>query len=115
KLMPSGTAAGYGAKKPLVASTILVTPVLSGPESAARCARASFPWPASFPPSPPLPIPRLGSATSQVLRRCPTSHVRSSSVHVLGLPASVCSSLNRRQTWDLPVPAQGACMHARGL
>jgi hypothetical protein len=39
----------------------------AGPESGARYAQASSPWPAPFSPSPPLPVPRLCSATSAVL------------------------------------------------
>jgi hypothetical protein len=35
---------------------------LPGPESGAHCARASFPWPVPFLPSPPLSVPRHCSA-----------------------------------------------------
>src|SRR5438094_10561084 len=50
-----------------------------------------------------------------VLRVCPTSRIRASSVCVLGLSDAVCDSLSHRQTRDLPVSAQGACVHAQGL
>ena len=68
-----------------------------------------------FPPSPPQPVPRPCSATSQVLWNCPTSRFRSSSACVLRLPDAVCGSLFRRRTRDLPVPEQGVSVHARGL
>ena len=46
------------------------------------------------------------------LRSSPTSHVRSSSACVLGLPDVVCLGDGRRRTWDLPVPAQSVSVHA---
>ena len=55
-----------------------------GSASGMRFAQASSPWPASFPPPPPQPAPC--SKASLVLRSCPTSHGRSSSACVLGLP-----------------------------
>jgi len=86
-----------------------------GPESGTHYPRASSPWPAPFPPLPPLPVPRLCSATSPVPWSCPTSLVRSSLRFAFRLPNTVCSSLLCRQTWDLPVPIQGAFPHMRGV
>ena len=43
-------------------------------------------WSDRFPPSPPPPVARPCSETSQVLPVCPTSRVRSPSACVLGLP-----------------------------
>src|SRR5437899_5986932 len=59
---------------------------LSGSVSGTRFAVAGSLWPAPFPPSPPPPVVRFCSGISQVLRGCPTSHVRPSSAYVLRLP-----------------------------
>src|SRR5438876_1836447 len=46
-----------------------------------------------------------------VLRVCPTSRIRASSVCVLGLSDAVCDSLSHRQTRDLRFPLKVlACM-----
>jgi hypothetical protein len=75
-----------------------------------------FPLASPLPSTPPWPSqaqPR--SAASSVLRNCPTSRLRASSACVLGLSDAVCDFLSHRRTRDLPVSAQGACVHAQGL
>ena len=86
-----------------------------GAVSETRFAGADSPWPVPFPPSPPPPVARLCSQTSQVLRNCPTSCARSSSACVLRLPDAACGSISRRRTQDLPVLEQGVSVHAQGL
>jgi hypothetical protein len=67
-----------------------------GAVSGRRDCRASSPWPARFPPSPPPPVRRPCSATSSVLPSCPTSRV----VH------------HRRESLDFPTrPATSAGDH----
>ncbi len=67
-----------------------------GSGSGARFARAGCLWPGPFPPSPPPPVARPCSATSQVLRTCPTSLVRTSSAYVDRLPDTArCSRRNK--------------------
>src|SRR2546427_3980802 len=84
----------------------------AGSESRVCRAWPGFPWPDPFPPPPPLRGGPLCSAASPVLRIGPTSHDRSSSALVLGLPDAACF---RRQPWDLPVPIQNVSVHAWGL
>jgi len=84
---------------------------LPGSESGACFAQTGSPWPTPFPPSPPLALWSRCSATSSVVRSCPTSHARSSLAYVLRLPSA--ASLGR--AWDLPVPAYGVSVHAQGL
>src|SRR4030095_15876797 len=60
----------------------------------------------------PWPQARPRSAASQVLWSCPTSCACASSACVLRLPDA---SALWRKTQDLPVPAQGAYVHAQGL
>src|SRR6266403_627096 len=69
------------------------------------------------------PLPSIPSATGcpalfgdfPVLQGCPTSQVRSSSAYVLGLPDASRGNCCPGRTWDLPVPARGVCVRARGL
>jgi hypothetical protein len=63
-------------------------------------------WPNPFPLSPPPPVVRYCSKTSQV---------RSSSAYVLRLPDASRGYCSPGRTWDLPVPARGVCVRARGL
>jgi alcohol dehydrogenase (cytochrome c) len=79
----------------------------SGSVSGTRFAVAGFLWPGPFPPSPPQPVPRPCSETSQVLRVCPTSRGRSSSASVLRLPDATRGTSCRGRPRDLPVPARG--------
>ena len=93
-----------------------------GTASDACFAVADSPWPGSFPPPPPqirrlgkpLPSP-LCSEVSQVLRPCPTPHVRSSLDCLLRVPNAARRAISLRQTWGLPVPAYEVSAHARGL
>src|ERR1700730_14567728 len=85
---------------------------LSGSVSGTRFVGAGSLWPALFPPSPPLPVARHCSGTSQVLQGCPTSQVRSSSAYVLRLPDASQGNCGLGRTWDLPVPARGVCVRA---
>ena len=71
--------------------------------------------PGYVPPSPPPPVARLCSKTSQVLRACPTSRARSSSAYVLGLPDASRGAIRHGRAQDLPVPDRGASVRARGL
>ena len=87
----------------------------SGSVSGTRFAVAGSLWPALFPPSPPPPVARRCSGTSPVLQGCPTSQVRSSSAYVLGLPDASRGNCCPGRTWDLPVPARGVSVRARGL
>src|SRR4029077_5944966 len=87
----------------------------SGSVSGTRFAVAGSLLPDRFPPSPPPPVARLCSKTSQVLQVCPTSQVRSSSACVLRLPDASQGNCCLGRTWDLPVPARGASVRARGL
>src|SRR6266446_5453137 len=87
----------------------------SGSVSGTRFAVAGSLWPDRFPPSPPLPVARRCSETSQVLLVCPTSQVRSSSAYVLRLPDASQGNCSLGRTWDLPVPERGVCVRARGL
>jgi hypothetical protein len=87
----------------------------SGSVSGTRFARASSLWPDRFPPSHPQPVAQPCSETSQVLPVCPTSQLGSTSAYVLGLPDAAQVRCGPGQSWDLPVPAQGASVHARGL
>src|SRR5207244_7631571 len=87
----------------------------TGSVSGTRFARAGSLWPDTFPPSPPPPVAWRCSETSQVLRVCPTSPVRSSSACVLRLPDASRSLLRSGWTGDLPVPVRGASVRARGL
>src|SRR4029077_13786816 len=88
---------------------------LSGSESGTRFAVAGSLWPDRFPLSPPPPVAQLCSGTSQVLPVCPTSHVRSSSAYVLRLPDASQDNYSLGRAWDLPVPARGVSVRARGL
>ncbi len=93
---------------------------LTGRVFPARCPGRVLLWQVPFgqtpfPPSPPPPVARRCSETSQVLQGCPTSHVRSSSACVLRLPDASQGYCCPGRTWDLPVPERGACVRARGL
>ena len=67
----------------------------------------------AFPPSPPLQVAPVCSETSPVLCHRPTACVRASSACVLRLPDAAHHL--HGQTQALPVPAQGASVHVRGL
>ena len=113
-LLHPALALGNNAKLDVSAQARWTCPPGSG--SGTRYARASSHWPIPFPPSPPGPAQaRPRSATSLVLWNCPTSRLRASSVCVLGLSDAVCFLCSHRRIRDLPVSAQGACMHAQGL
>ena len=71
------------------------------------------PWPMAFPPSPPPQVASVCSETSQVLYHRPTACVRASSACVLRLPDAAHHL--HGQTQALPVPAQDAAVHVRGL
>src|SRR5262249_26037962 len=81
----------------------------------ARLAGSGSLWPGPFPPSPPQPLLRPCSATSSVLRACPTAPGRSSSACVLGLPDAARRSIADGRPEALPVLARGVFAHARGL
>src|SRR5207244_12240265 len=71
------------------------------------------PWSPPFaPPTPPLVV-QLCSQASSLLCRSLTSRVRSSSATALRLPDADRPSTAAGRTRDLPVPVQGACVHAR--
>jgi hypothetical protein len=63
----------------------------------------------------PLPVPRLSSPASSVLRSCPTSRARSSQAIALGLPFAVCRHPCARRARDLPAPVRDASVRAWGL
>ena len=89
----------------------------SGAVPGAWFAVASSPWPDPFPPSPPLDVAHHlhCSGTSQVLRACPTSHVRSSSSCSLGIYDADPGTIRWGQPWDLPISVRNTSTHARGL
>jgi hypothetical protein len=67
--------------------------------------RPNSPWPGSFPPSPPQAATRrLCSGTSQVLRTCPTSRIRSSPSFPVEVHGTDPDG-RRGQTRDLPASA----------
>src|SRR5438552_17647571 len=55
------------------------------------------------------------SATSSVLRGCPTSWSRTSSAYAFRLPDTVRGSIAHGQLQDLPVPRHGVSERAQGL
>ena len=85
-----------------------------GSASGACFADPHSPWSLPFAPPPPPPVTRLCSATSQLLRQSQTSPDRASAATAPRLP--VADRLPRGafgQPGDLPVPVQGACVHAK--
>src|SRR6266403_3316649 len=75
----------------------------------------AFPLASPLPSTASLASGSTSSAASLVLWVCPTSRARASSGCVLGLSDAVCNLFSHRQARDLPVSAQGACVHAQGL
>ena len=105
---------GFGRSMQLHSRT-RATPVTHafGPASAACFAAWS-----SLDPPPSLPplrhqIAWRCSGSSPVLRGCPTSPTRASSASVQCLPDADQTAVACGRLRDLPVPAQGACAHAR--
>ena len=88
---------------------------LAGTESAVRFAGAGSLWPDPFPPSPPPPVARRCSGTSQAVLVGPTSRARSSSAYVLRLPDASRHCIGGGRTQDLPVLVRSVSVRARGL
>jgi len=82
---------------------------LPGPESGACFAQTDSPWPTPFPPPPPQLA--LCSAASSVLWSCPTSHDRSSSAYVLGLPDAASIPLRTKAVMGSP-DSRSRCFRA---
>ena len=87
--------------------------VVSGSVSGTCSRVVHSPWPMAFPPSPPPQAVSVCSETLLVLCHRPTACVRTSSACVLRLPDAAHHL--HGQTQALPVPAQGASVHVRGL
>jgi hypothetical protein len=86
----------------------------SGSGSGACFAGPRFPWPLPLAPPPPQPAARLCSAASQLLWQSLTSPNRASVTTAPRLPtADRQPSRAFGRSGDLPVPVQGACVHAR--
>ena len=86
----------------------------SGSGSGACFAGPRFPWPLPLAPPPPQPVAQLCSAASQLLWQSLTSPNRASVTTAPRLPTTDRQP-NRAfgRSGDLPVPVQGACVHAR--
>src|SRR5215467_13136106 len=87
---------------------------VSGSGSGACFAGPRFPWPLPLAPPPPQPAAQLCSAASQLLWQSLTSPNRASVATAPRLPtADRPPSRAFGRSGDLPVPVQGACVHAR--
>ena len=86
---------------------------MPGSASGACRSGARSPWPLPFAPRPPPTVARLRSGGSPLLWQGPTSRRRASSARAPCLPDADQTASACGQPRDLPVPAQGACAHAR--
>jgi hypothetical protein len=85
----------------------------SGAGSGACRSGSCSPRPWSLAPRPPPTVARPRSRGSSLLRQGPTSRGRTSSATAQCLPDADHTAPAGGQPRDLPVPAQGACAHAR--
>jgi len=84
-----------------------------GAASGACRSGTCFPWPLPLAPHPPPPVARPRSRGSPLLWQGPTSRCRASSATAFRLPDADQTASACGRPRDLPVPAQGACTHAR--